>query len=352
MTINTNGLGAAGTRITRRLGPESEIWQPIWQSIVGIVVLDIILTCILISCMIAGWWSFSIFLSAVGFLVGMIVLVFGRPSGRLLRIILGNLWGIGAVVGLLVGHTWHDALSTGLHLIWSQLATVAQLPLWVYPLAALVLIVVWIKANWQVALFLAVSLVVFGVVLLSDDRAWLQAWHYLKWLWVPYSWPVIGFGLLLALSMAINVLFPSLEWTMQPVSLEELREVGLRGLIAPGLFGKSEEHEPGEAMERRVRVESRVENENGYTGEAYVYLPDSNSARDFYRALSKGRPFTLSEAQRWGVGRRTFEKKLWPAFEDRGWAVWVNEQHHDQGRELTPEGKRHVEALVLGDPRH
>jgi hypothetical protein len=351
MTINTNGLGAAGTRITRRLGPESEIWQPIWQSVVGIVVLDIILTCILISCMIAGWWSFGIFLSAVGFCVGMFVIVFGRPSGRLAQIIIGNLWGIGAVAGLLVGHTWHDGLSTGLRLIWSQLATVAQLPLWVYPLAALVLIVVWIKANWQVSLFLAVSLVVFGVVLLSDDRAWLQAWHYLKWLWIPYSWPVIGFGLLLALSMAINVLFPSLEWTMQPVTLEELREVGLRGLIAPGLFGKSVDNTPGTFAERRVRVESTGTGENE-AGETYTYLPDSNSARDFYRALSKGRPFTISEAQRWHVGRKTFEKKIRDVFLARDWAVWKNEEHHDQGLELTDDGKEHVEALVLGDPRH
>ena len=357
-------LGAAGTRVTKRLGSGDEIWTYVWQSIVGAFAIDFALTLVLLGCMVAGWWSLSLFLGVVGFLVGVIVLVFGRPGKKWVRLLFGSLWVVGVLIPFvplfesgrflyLLGQLWHGMIVGGAALIWKQFQSVALLPLWVYVVAGIVLVTVWIKADWRAMVALAVLLIVGGIVALSDGDEWLEAWRGLKHLLIPYSWPVIGFALLLALVMGKEMLFPSLEWTFQPVSLEELRGVGLISLWLPGLFGKSGEvAQPGQFSERRVRVESKENAPGELAEETYTYLPDSNSARDFYRALSNKRPFTISEAQRWHVGRKTFEKKIRNVFLDRGWAVWKDEDHHDQGLSLTPDGNEKIEALVLGDPRH
>lgn len=364
MTLGVgNGLGAAGTRVTKRLGPDDEIWAYVWQSLVGAAAADVVLTCALLCCIVAGWWSLSLFLGLVGFLVGLVVLIFGRPSSDFWGLLFGNLWVVGILVPLiprlwvsgpllLLGQVWYSMISNGTRLIWEQVSVVGLLPVWVYAVAGAVLVVVWVKFNWRAMLAVALIAAVVGIVLLSDAGEWLEAWRSLKHLLIPYSWPVMGFGILLALVMAKELLFPSLEWTFQPVSLEELKEIGLRGLWMPSLFSKSQASDPGTIAERRVRVESRENAPGELAEETYTYLPDSNAARDFYRALSKGGPFTFSEARRWGVGRKTFQKKIRDVFLDRHWAKWKNEDHHDQGVEMLPAGNEKIEALVLGDPRH
>jgi len=211
---------------------------------------------------------------------------------------------------------------------------------------------VWIKFKWQAAVAVAVLLPIVTVLATSDLDEWIEAWHALKWLIIPYSWPVIGFALLLALVMGKEMLFPSLEWTFQPVSLEELREVGLIGLWVPGLFSKSQENEPEpEPQEPVVRAEHREDTENGVR-ERYGVLPFSERCRDFYKAIAAGKPFTLSTARLCKVGRRTFEGKIRKIFLDRGWLRWRDAQHHDQGVQLTRSGWEMIEELVKSDPRH
>ncbi len=151
--------------------------------------------------------------------------------------------------------------------------------------------------------------------------------------------------------MAKEMLFPSLEWTFDPVSLEELKEVGLIGLWMPGLFSKSQESEPEPEPEPVVRAEHRDDTGNGVK-ERYARLPISNRARDFYRAVAKGAPFTLSTARQCKVGRRTFENKIRKVFLERGWLRWKDEQHHDQGLVLTTAGAEMIGELVANDPRH
>ena len=350
MTFAGSGLGAAGTRVTKRLGPGDEIWTYVWQSIVGACAVDLTLTLILVGCMIAGWWSLSLFLAVVGFLVGVIVLVFGRPAHWIVRALFGNLWGVGAIIGLVVGRAWYAMIANGAALIWKQLSAVGLLPWWVYATAGLALVVTWIKLKWRAMVVLSVLLVLGGIVVLSDGVEWLEAWHSLKHLLIPYSWPVIGFALLLALVMGKEMLFPSLEWTFDPVSLEELKEVGLIGLWAPGLFSKSVENtEPD--PERTVRAEHRETTDAGGAQEDYAFLPDSREARNFYKAISKGAPFALTTARRCHVSRRVFENKIRKAFLERKWAKWKNEKHHDQGVELRRAGQEMIEELVLNDPR-
>lgn len=344
-----SGLGQPGTRITRQLGPDSEIWLYVWQAITGAVALDIVLTLALFSYAIVGWWSLVLFLSMAGLLVGLIVLIFGRPEWGLVRFLFGNLWAIGGVIGLFVGRRWYATLSSGMRLIGQQVAVLAELPWWAWSVFGLAVLVVTIRINWKVGLTLSLSVPLTIVIIFSDGEKWAIVWHAIKWLLVPYFWPFIGFGLLLALVMAKEMLFPSLEWTFEPVSLEELREVGLIGLWMPRLFGQSEENEP-EPPEPIVRAEHR-DDSNGRAKERYARLPASSRARDFYQAIHAGQSFTLETARKCKVGRRTYENRIRDVFLARGWLKWRDELHHDQGLELTPAGEDMIGELVLNDPR-
>jgi hypothetical protein len=272
----------------------------------------------------------------------------------------GGLWVIGALIPfiplfqygrfwMLLGQRLHYALVTGWQLIGEQLAVTLNLPWWVYPIAGVVLLVILIKGNWKAALITLALAVAVGTIALSDGDDWAAAWGYLRFLVVPYAWPLIGAALLLALVMCKEMLFPSLEWTLEPVRLEELREVGLIGLWAPGLAGKSVESPPPEPQ-RTVRAEHSDDTGNGVT-ERYADLPDSRRARDFYKLIHKGASFTLDTANRCKLGRKTYEDKIRQKFLERGWLEWKDEEHHDQGLELTQAGREMVGELALYDPR-
>lgn len=342
------GLGQPGTRITRQLGPDDEVWLYVWQAATGAAALDLVLTMLLLSYTVIGWWSLVVFLSGIGLLIGLIMLVFGRPQSDAVRFVLGNLWLLGGVIGLLVGRQWYAVLASGAQLIGRQFDVLAELPLWAWGVFGLGLLVVAAKVHWKAALALGVIAPLGAVIAFSDGAKWILAWNALKWLLVPYSWPVIGFALLLALVMAKEMLFPSLEWTFQPVSLEELREVGLIGLWMPRLFGQAEENEP-EPEEPVVRAEHR-DDSNGKAKERYARLPIGERARAFYQAIHAGQPFTLETARKVRLGRRTYEHRIRDVFLARGWLKWKDDQHHDQGLELTPSGEDMVGELVLNDP--
>jgi len=348
MAFVGEGLGAAGTRLTKRLGPDDEIWAYVWQAVVGAVALDLVLTLTLLSYLIIGWGALIVFLSAVGFLIGLVVLLFGRPQWEPIRFVLGNLWGIGAIIGAIVGQQWYALIASGLRAVGAQLSVIAILPWWAYVLAGALLLVVAVKLKWKAAVALLAISVVAGIVLLSDGDEWLAAWHALKWLLVPYSWPVIGFALLLALVMAKEMLFPSLEWTFQPVSLEELREVGLIGLWMPGVVGKRDEAQPDPEPSEEIAI-NLVEQPEGRTRPQTkrARLPGSASAKEFYRAVHRGESFSLRTARKYGVGRAAFNGKIRDGFIERGLARWKNPDHPEQGVDLLEAGERLIEHLAL-----
>lgn len=356
MAMMGDNFGAAGTRVTKRLGLDDEVLAYVIQAVIGAGALDLVLALTLLSYVIIGWWSVVVFLSLVGFLVGVIVLVFGRPQQTWARILFGNLWAIGAAVPFLPvfrggafvalrGQLWYATIGKGAQAIIAQVGAVFDLPWWAYAAlgAALFVIVIW--GHWRAAVAVAVALFVVGLVLLTDGDGWLLAWDSLKGLLIPFSWPVMGFALLLALVMGKEMLFPSLEWTFKPVSLEELREVGLIGLWIPGVIGKNEPEEP--LPDRTVRVEMHG---NGASGrghqERYAFLNDSDEARQFYAAVKRGESFALRTARKYGLSRSSFES-LREAFRDRGWADWKDDGHHEQGLELFDEGNRVIEQIAM-----
>ena len=155
-------LGAAGTRVTRRIDANSDLWLYIGQSVAGALAMDSVLTLVLMSYVIIGWWSMVLVLGACGFLIGMIVLIFGRPSGRYVRMALGNLWGIGALIGGLVGRKWYAMISDSVRLIVEQIELVFGLPWWAYAALGAALLVIVLYGRWKTAVALLISLSEIG----------------------------------------------------------------------------------------------------------------------------------------------------------------------------------------------
>jgi hypothetical protein len=347
MTINGDGLGAPGTRVTKRLGPDDEVWLYVWQAVVGAAALNLVLTCLLLTYTVVGWWSLAVFLGMAFELVGSIVLAAGRPQWPPMAWAMRLLGLAGVVIGLAMGPRWYRMITVGVQLVLEQFGAAFSLPWWAYAALGVALIAIAVKGSFKIAAAVLLALAITAVVLLSDGREWLQAWSYLKWLLVPYSWPVIGFALLLALAMGKEMLFPSLEWTFKPVSLEELRETGLIGLWLPGLVGREwGEPEDDEGIEITANLLTPSNNHN----RPHIQrprLPGDAAARAFYQAVHRGESFSLRTARKYGVSRKAFNDRIRQGFLDRGLADWNDERYPQQGVYLKPEGEAFIEHLAL-----
>jgi len=339
--MTVGGLGQPGTRITRQLSPVSELLLYVWQAIIGAIALDVALALVMCSWLIVGWFAIPLVFAVAMFFVTIVLFTFFHVEGDKARFIVGNLWAIGLGIGIFLGMRWHDSVVGGMSAIAKQVGVIFALPWWVYALVGFVLVLIASK-SWKASIVALLGAAIGYIAMVSSPRIWLTAWDALKWLLLPYLWPFIGFAVLLAIVMTKELLFPSLEWTFKPVSLEELREVGLFGLWMPNLLGGPKEAPP--VAERIVKVETTTEK-----GKKFTTLPDTDEAREFYRALKRGEPFTERTAAKYGVVRSMFRKAIRDVFLDRGWACWKDDRYPQQGLDLLPEGWQQVEHIVMGD---
>lgn len=342
MTVGSN-LGAPGTRVTKQLGPVSELLLYVWQAIIGALAIDTALFLVMCSWLIIGWLAIPLLFAAACFAVTLFLFTFARMSDKL-RFIIGNLWMVGMLVGFVAGYYWHEAATAGMQAIIKEIGVVFGLPWWVYALVGVGLVLIAFRSV-AAAIVALIGAGVGYILLTTDPDTWLVAWHSLKWLLLPYLWPFVGFACLLALVMAKEMLFPSLEWTFKPVSLEELREVGLFGLWLPRLLGGP--REPPPVAERIVQVEMQGEH-----GNQYATLPDTDAARNFYRAIKRGESFSIRTAKKYQVGRVTFNSYIRDIFRSRKWADWRDDDHPEQGIELNEDGWLAIENLVLTGSAH
>jgi hypothetical protein len=335
------GLGAPGTRIKRELGPISELVLYVWQATVFALSLDLALALVMCSWLIIGWFAIPLLFGVAGFLITCVVLTFTEASGDKLRFIIGNLWCAGIVVGIVFGMRWHDSTIAGMKAIASQFAVLVESPWWVYVVAGILLMALLIltRSFWLIVGVALIAAIV-AVILTSDPRTWLFAWQSLKWLLLPYLWPFIAACLLLALVMAKELLFPSLEWTFKPVSLTELREIGMFGLWMPKRLGGPADEPPPD--EKVIKIQ-----QEGQKGNKYATLPGGAEAMEFYNAVKNGEPFAERTASIAGISRSKWQKTIRDVFIARGWACWVDESEHRQGVELLDEGWVAIEHIVL-----
>lgn len=333
-----SGLGAPGTKVTAKLDISSQLYTYILQALTGAMAINLAIALLMCSWAIIGWGAIPL----VGFMAcfGITFILFRYlRMGYKARLILGNLWLVGVIGGTVAGLKWGKAISAGMRIIAEEISVILYLPWWVYVIVGLVLVAIS-TVSWKSALVALFGSAIGYIWITTDPRAWAMAWKPLKWLVLPYLWPFIGFACLLALVMAKEMLFPNLEWTLKEVSFEEMREVGLFGLWLPRLLGGP--REPPPVAERIVKIEATSEH-----GKRYATLPDTDAARDFYRAVKRGESFSLRTARKYQVGRKMFNDDIRDVFRERKLADWRNDDYPEQGIELNEDGWLAIEGLVL-----
>lgn len=343
------GYGQPGTRLTGILDLKTDLLAHILKPLVLVIALDVALFCIMLVGWLANHWLFvPLTLASFGLLVAWFLLVFGRPQDEWVRRIIGNLWILGLLAGVLLAapfmpwSMWHWLNSGAMARIADKVRAAWALPPWVWFVAI---------GIWAIGAIRKVGKVIFGVLIASavawigirfdDWHLFATAWTRLRYLLIPYLWPVIGAMILLAWVMVQQELYPNLEWTLKPLSLEELREIGLMGLLAPRWFSQ-----PSEAPvpERHVEIEFQTDK-----GRKFATLPDTPEAREFYRAIKRGETFALRTARKYGVSRLVFNSQIRDVFVERGWAEWKDDRHPQQGIDLLESGWQVIEHLVLAD---
>lgn len=342
-------LGAPGTRVTARLDLSTDFWAYILKTLVIIIAADLVIFCIMMTGWLADSWLFvPATTTAIALLISWMILALGRPPNGFVRFIIGNMWMAGIIGGILLAapfvpwSLWRWLNTGTMRQIGDAIKDAWGLPWWSW----FILVFVWaigaIRKVGKVILVVLVSAALTWMGANFDDwPLFAQAWSRIRYLLIPYLWPVIGACMLLVMVMIQQQLFPNLEWLAKPVSLEELREIGLFGLLAPRLFSLPPEEPP---PERRLEIELKTEN-----GRKYATLPDSPEAREFYSAVKRGESFALRTARKYGVSRGAFDNQIRDVFLDRSWAFWKDEQNPQQGLELTEEGWQVIEHLVLAD---
>lgn len=342
-------LGAPGTRVTARLDLSTDFWAYILKTLVIIIAADIVIFCIMMIGWLSGSWIFvPLTTTTFALIISWMILALGRPPSGAVQFIIGNLWLIGIVGGIVLGapfmpwSLWRWLNTGTMRQIGEAIKSAWGLPWWAW----FVLLVAWSIGAARKLGKIALGIIVGGSIIwtAANFEQWplfAQAWSRLRYLLIPYLWPVIGACMLLVMVMIQQQLFPNLEWLARPVSLEELREIGFFGLLAPRLFSLPPE-EP--LPERHVEVEFKTE-----TGRRYATLPDSPEAREFYDAVKRGETFALRTARKYGVTRAQFNTSIRDVFVDRGWANWKDDRYPQQGVDLTDEGIKVIEHLVLGD---
>lgn len=99
-----------------------------------------------------------------------------------------------------------------------------------------------------------------------------------------------------------------------------------------------EEDEEPQQIERVLTVHVQKKTHDGYK-EQRAQFSDTQPLAQFSRAASNGQAFTERTARRFGMTRDEFNR-LRDAFLNRGWAIWKNADHHEQGVLLEDEGRQ------------
>jgi len=332
-----------GTRITAKIDEKSSIWTYVKQACIGAAAIDLALACLMTIALLMGWWSVPVVFVLTGLLIAWTVVRLVRPESMGVKVIVGNLAGFGLILGVLLGRRiWHWLLLGSVRDIVAQAGAAIALPWWAWLIEA----VLWFVSAWKKRGKLVGGVLAIGTLGYAGYQfeGWVLLsliWSRLRWALIPFLWPVIGFALFLAIVMFKEMALPNWEWTMRPVSLEEVREIGLVGLWFPHLFGGPP---PDPMPDRHVKVEVL---ENGGKTSKIGLLPDTFAARAFYAAVHRGEPFTSRTARKYGVSLVVFNKRIRDVFFDRGWAEWEDEEHHEQGINVFPNGMQTIEHLAL-----
>jgi hypothetical protein len=170
-------------------------------------------------------------------------------------------------------------------------------------------------------------------------------WARARYLTAGLLIPPAASGVVLCYAMFKEMIAPNLNFILDPISWDQFTQAGgLLGLIFPRYIEWKRQLE-----DRHVRV--AVEDENG--NDKRIDFLDTPKMHGFARAVLNGASFNEDTAHTWlGYGRKRWEKfrdKFLDA--EREWAVWKNEENHNEGLLLLGDGRRALKGcLPHSDP--
>lgn len=339
------GWGRPGTRVGIGRGQQAETTRYVVQATIGTLAADVAITCVLLFVAAVGWLALPVLFAAMGFVIGAIIILWGRPD-VIVHHIAANLWGIGLVVGLAESIWWRGWYGTFRSGILAILGVFQLAPGWAYVILAGVCLIAWVRGiPWRAI----VALLGIGVAS-AMAYGFVENWHITRWLLVPYASPVFGFAILLSFIMVEQMLRPTVEWTVQPMTLQDIQEAGGWGaLFFPALFPSSRvaelEEELAEALESAQVRTVDITVTDGNSQSRIPGLPDSDRARLFYREVAHDPSQFSVRGALDTIGRVAFEK-IRDQFIERGWAYWINPRNHREGTKFRASGYKAICALA------
>jgi hypothetical protein len=336
------GFGAPGTRITKRQDEKSELWIYVKQAVMGAAAIDVMVFFILLLLLSVGWPSLALLAFGLVWIVRLVAKhaiqdVLARK--RLVRAIV-----ISICISFLVfaPYWWDWLIGRGemLKVIGMAIAPLF-LPYWVYA----GLLVFWFLAALKkhgklTAAFICAMLLLYAVYAAGfGDVDFAPIAKRIRFVSPLFLLSPILFSGVLGVVMLKEMLLPNFDITLSAIPYKEYVEAGgIFGVLAP----KIKNLWPTKLERIRLEMVS-----NGGHTEKYTDWPYDERSRMFYQAVDAGESFTYRTA---GMGRNRFNKLLRDPFLENDLAVWIDEQHPQQGIELTDYGKQVVHSLATGTP--
>lgn len=340
-----SGLGAPGTRTTRELDADSDLWLYVKQAIAVALCSDAILTVLILTVLTAGWWLLPILFVAFGALVGLAGLAFATWFRMSMRPwawwVLGNLWGLVGLIGVVITGLWAIFIEPAFDLLSDQLGAFFLFPWWWYVAGALVAISIAIRLKkWIVLVIVPVGEIIAGLVVAAEPGAYAQIWDALRWVLLVYTWPIAGAAFVLGLVLLKEMGWPSAEFTLKPVDVGMLGPGGLWSFYFPWLI-----KEPPKPLPKRMVKLELVDGDERVIQQPE--FPDSIEAIAFYRAVARGEPFAWSStASKCKMIRSEFEDLRDRFIKPLGWAKWKDLKHHNLGVDLKAKGRAAIRGLA------
>ena len=337
-------LGPSGTKVRNTQTDKSQYATYVIQAIIFAVAGDAFILLMALFMLAVGWIGLFI-------IVALLVLILSKRFARFVfRVCTFFHWQMPdtkrvnvlrwTIVASFIGAfflfasgwwEWLIARDAMLTMILETITPLLILPIWVY----LSLIGLWFFAalkKFGTVTFAAIigCLLAWTAATIEYTVSFAVIWARARYLAAMLLIPPPVAGLILCYAMFKEMVAPNLNFILDTIQWGEFIQAGgLLGLIFPRYVQWRDK-----IGDRRVRV--AVEDGNG--NDKRLDFMDSPKMHDFARAILGGVEFSESTANSYlGYGR-----KRWEHFRDeffsRSWAVWKNEDHHQDGIRLLSGG--------------
>jgi hypothetical protein len=342
MTMGPGFMGQAGTRVQGKA--DKKITEYITQAFVGACSANVFVGCAIALWAVSGWMSTPLVFGFLGMIYVVLYWMIAKPRRYWVKPVLSLAWIVIVAVGGIASHALWDWLFNpaaweGIDLLLS----VFVFPRWAWAVALVLygaIAIKWgIKRTWWIPLFALVGGAAIGF---SKWDAFLPILQRGRYLAIPFVPAFAFFAVVLSMALMRELLWPNLEWTLKPIQLSELREIGLIGLWFPRLVTKW----IASGWKPTVRKVVELRDHDGDHTIRYAEYEETDEVLDFYGLLATGADFTNRTGEdAAGLTRKQYEQQR-TIFERHGWVQWKDPENRNLGLVLTGRGERKVRELA------